>query len=103
MAADGRRTFELYYNGHASGFRIVDASGSLVLKVPIAGSGIFDGTTCLSEWTSKASGRNATRMAIDDAMLQRLSASGAAFGRVAHRRPAVTLPLPLRVPALDSP
>jgi len=40
--------FELNYDGAAMGFRVRDSSGSLVARLPIAGSGIFGPETCLS-------------------------------------------------------
>lgn len=42
-----RSLLVLFYNGSASSFRVLDASGNLVLRVPIAGSGIFGPETCV--------------------------------------------------------
>jgi len=42
-----RSLLVLFYDGTAQGWRIVDANGADVLRVPIAGSGIFGPETCV--------------------------------------------------------
>ena len=44
----GRSLLELYYEGSASGFDVVDGAGSVLLQFPIAGSGIFGPETCIA-------------------------------------------------------
>jgi hypothetical protein len=58
--------FELHYDGHAMGFRVVDASEQLVLQVPIAGSGIFGPETCLAAQHADGKTTNATWRGIDE-------------------------------------
>lgn len=38
----------LFYDGNAQGWRIIDASGADLFRVPIAGSGIFGPETCVA-------------------------------------------------------
>jgi hypothetical protein len=71
--------FELYYDGVASGFRIVDAAGRLVLQLGIAGSGIFGPDTCMVVTSPGGKSQNATWRIIDEATLQDLTARGASY------------------------
>jgi hypothetical protein len=71
--------FELYYDGAASGFRIVDAAGRLILQLPIAGSGIFGPDTCMVVTSPGGKSQNATWRIIDEATLQDLTAHGASY------------------------
>lgn len=43
-----RSLFVLFYDSPATGFRLIDANGTVVLQVSIAGSGIFGPDTCVS-------------------------------------------------------
>jgi len=88
--------FELYYDGSASGFRIVDASGRLVLQLPIAGSGIFGPDTCMVVVTGPGGkSQNATWRIIDEPTLQDVNAHGASYhvevDTIGHG--TITLPL----------
>ena len=87
--------FELYYDGGASGFRIVDASGRLVLQLPIAGSGVFGPDTCMVVTSPGGKSQNATWRIIDEPTLQDLTANGARYhvevDTIGHG--TVTLPL----------
>src|SRR5207248_8265943 len=49
-----RRLFELYFDGAAMGFRVVDASGQLVVQVPVVGHGVFAACTCMVDVMSSA-------------------------------------------------
>ena len=60
----GRHLFEIHFDGSAMGFRVIDASGRLVLALPIAGSGIFGPETCMVAAT--AGTRGATWVAVDE-------------------------------------
>ncbi|HKW78250.1 MAG TPA: hypothetical protein VJQ09_04060 [Candidatus Limnocylindria bacterium] len=87
--------FELYFDGGATGFRIVDATGRLVLTLPIAGSGIFDANTCMVVTNPGGKSQNATWRSIDDATHQDLVARGATYrvevDTIGHG--VITLPL----------
>ena len=93
--ADRPYQFELYYDGNASGFRIVDAAGRLVLQLPIAGSGIFGPDTCMVVTSPGGKSQNATWRIIDEATLQDLTAHGASYqvevDTIGHG--TITLPL----------
>jgi len=58
--------FELHYDGTASGFRVVDASGQLVLQLPIAGSGVWGPETCVSALQQQGKTMSATWRSVDD-------------------------------------
>jgi hypothetical protein len=61
------------------GFRVVDASGQLVLQVPIAGSGIFGPETCMAALQQPGKATNATWRSIDDATYRDLVAHAASY------------------------
>jgi hypothetical protein len=67
-----RSLLVLFYDGQAT-WRIVDASGTLLFRVPIAGSGIFGPETCVSKARQQA--EVTTWIALDvatlDAFMQR--------------------------------
>jgi hypothetical protein len=88
-----RHLFEVYFDGAATGFRIIDGSGQLVLELPIAGSGIFDASTCMA--TAKPDASTATWVPIDDVTLERLTASGASFSVVVDTIGVAGVTLPL--------
>ena len=88
-----RVLFELYFDGGATGFRVIDAAGQVIVRLPIAGSGIFDQSTCMAK--ARPAQSNATWVAIDDATYQRIAANWASY-RVEVDTiavSAVTLPL----------
>ena len=88
-------TFELHHDGVASGFRVVDASGKVVLAVPIAGSGIFGPETCMAAVQIDHKSSGATWRSIDDAAYRDLVARAASYrvevDTIGHG--TVTLPL----------
>jgi hypothetical protein len=87
--------FELHYDGNAMGFRVVDASGQLVLQVPIAGSGVFGPETCVVALQQPGKTTNATWRSIDDATYRDFVAHAASYRveveTVGHG--TITLPL----------
>jgi len=56
---------DLFYDGTATNYRIIDGSGQVVLRVPISGSGIFGPETCVSSARPGGKVENATWIAID--------------------------------------
>ena len=92
---DRPNTFELYFDGAAIGFRIVDGAGRLVLMLPIAGSGIFGSDSCMATTRGSGKSQNATWRVIDEPTLQDLTAHGASYhvevDTIGHG--TITLPL----------
>ncbi len=94
-AVDRRSTgalLVLLYQGYASSFRVVDASGATVVQVPIAGSGIFGADSCVG---SGQPGENVTWVGIDQPTLEAFMQRYATYSVIAAGIPAgeVTLPL----------
>ena len=85
---DGRQ--KLYGN---VGFRLIDASGSVVLQIPIAGSGIFGADTCVS--SAQRPREVITWAGLDAATYQRILANIATYRLEADAvaGPTVTVPL----------
>jgi len=71
--------FELHYDGAAMGFRVIDPSGRLILRLPIAGSGIFDRTTCMAALQQQRARGAATWILIDDPTLRELLLNGSTY------------------------
>jgi hypothetical protein len=88
-----RSLLELFFDGNALGFRVVDAGGSMVLQFPIAGSGIFGPETCMVRVRKPQ--ENATWIAVDQATLESFMQRYASYRVIADGIPAgrVTLPL----------
>ncbi len=70
---------ELLYDGTAMGFRVIDASGRLVLQFPIAGSGIFGPETCLVSARPPGKSENATWRSIDEATYREFAANASTY------------------------
>ncbi len=87
--------FEVYYDGGATGFRIVDGAGRLVLQLPIAGSGVFGPDTCPVVTSPGGKSQNSTWRTIDEQTLQDLTTHGASYhvevDTIGHG--TITLPL----------
>lgn len=93
-SADGdRHLFVLFYDSPATGFRLIDASGSVVLQIPIAGSGIFGADTCVS--SAQRPREVITWAGLDAATYQRILANIATYRLEADAvaGPTVTVPL----------
>jgi hypothetical protein len=88
-----RSLLELFFDGNAFGFRVVDAGGSMVLRFPIAGSGIFGPETCMIR--ARKPQENATWIAVDQATLDLFVQRSGSYRVIADGIPAgqVTLPL----------
>jgi hypothetical protein len=88
-----RSLLELFFDGNAFGFRVVDAGGSTVLRFPIAGSGIFGPETCMAR--ARKPQENATWIAVDQATLDLFVQRYGSYRVIADGIPAgqVTLPL----------
>jgi hypothetical protein len=88
-----RSLFELFFDGNASGFRVVDAGGSMVLRFPIAGSGVFGPETCMAR--ARKPQEIATWIAVDQATLDLFVQRYGSYRVIADGIPAgqVTLPL----------
>lgn len=83
----------LLYEGNASSFRVIDANGTTVLRVPIIGSGIFGPETCVVR--ARQPQENTTGVTIDDAALDSFIQRYRTYRVIAEGIPAgeVTLPL----------
>ena len=68
---------ELFYDGTATGFRVIDTSGQVVHQFPIAGSGIFGPETCMAR--ARAANENATWLVMDQAALDRFLAEAGTY------------------------
>lgn len=66
-----RSLLVLFYDENARGWRIVDANGTELLRVPIAGSGIFGPETC--EVKARRPNEITTWIALDQASLERFA------------------------------
>ena len=88
-----RSLLELFFDGNALGFRVVDGAGTVVLRFPIAGSGIFGPETCMARVRKPQ--ENSTWIAVDQATLDLFVQRYASYRVIADGIPAgqVTLPL----------
>lgn len=88
-----RRLFVLFYDSQALGFRLLDAAGGVVVRVPIAGSGIFGPETCVA--SAHRANEIATWAAVDEPTYRRILAeiSGYRLEADAVGGPTVTIPL----------
>ena len=87
--------FELFYDGIATGFRVVDANGQVVLRLPIQGSGIFGPETCLVSARPPGKTENATWISMDAAMYQQFTANAATYRVEADSVGGVVVTVPL--------
>jgi hypothetical protein len=88
--------FELYFTGGAASFHIVDEAGQVVLRVPIAGSGIFGPDTCLARHTAKSSGWKGTWVSVDAVTYGQIVANSSRYrveAEAINATGSVTLPL----------
>ena len=83
----------LFYEGYASAFRVVDASGATVMRFPIAGSGIFGAETCVVR--ARQPREITTWLGVDEPTLDSFMQRYRTFRVIAEGIPAgeVTLPL----------
>jgi hypothetical protein len=88
-----RRLFVLFYDSPALGFRLIDASGEVLVRVPIAGSGIFGSETCVA--SARRPSEITTWAGVDEARYRRIVANIATYRLEADAvgGPTVTIPL----------
>ncbi len=67
------------YDGVATNFRVVDGSGQVVLRVPIAGSGVFGPETCVVRARSVGKTEGFTYLLIDSDTHQRFIANASSY------------------------
>jgi len=77
--AAGSYFLDLFYDGVATGFRVLDASGNVVLRLPIAGSGIFGPETCMVRAGRSGKQVNATWIRIDVVEREHFERDGATY------------------------
>lgn len=88
-----RHLFELYYDGSAMAFRVVDASDRQLVVLPIAGSGIFGPETCMA--TAKEGNSNATWVSVDEPTYQEMIGRGSSYRVEVETVGQGTITLPL--------
>jgi hypothetical protein len=90
-AADRPYFLDFFYDGVATGFRVLDGSSQVVLRVPIAGSGIFGPETCMVRTRARTEG--ATYVVLDAEALQRFTANASSYRIEADSVSGRTVPL----------
>jgi hypothetical protein len=70
---------DLFYDGVATNFRVLDASGRVALRVPIAGSGIFGPQTCAVRARPPGKTEGHTYISVEAEMVQRLTADVSSY------------------------
>ena len=88
-----RSLLVLLYDGYAQGWQILDATGAVLFRVPIAGSGVFGPDTCLVK--TRSSPENATWLALDQMALARFVREYRGYRAVAEGIPASSVTLEL--------
>jgi hypothetical protein len=84
----------LFFDGGATNFRIVDASGQVMFRVPIAGSGVFGPESCMVRARGSGPAANATWILLDNASFVRFTSDADAYrGEADSLGRTVTLPL----------
>lgn len=69
----------LIYDGVATNFRVIDGSGQVVLRVPIAGTGVFGPETCAVRARSPGKAEGFTWLSVDADGLQRFTANASSY------------------------
>jgi hypothetical protein len=85
----------LIHDGVATNFRVVDGSGQVVLRVPIAGSGIFGPETCAVRDRSPGKAEGFTYLLIDADTFQRFIANASTYRIEADSVGGRTVTVPL--------
>jgi hypothetical protein len=86
---------EFFFDGVATGFRIVDASGQEAHRVPIAGSGIFGPESCMVRARPPGRAEGATWIGVDAITLERFMQRAASYRVEADIVGGRTVTLPL--------
>jgi hypothetical protein len=84
----------LFFDGGATDFRIVDPSGQIALRVPIAGSGVFGSESCMVRALPNDRTANATWIVLDSAGYERFTRDAPTY-RVQMDSLGRTMTLPL--------
>jgi len=85
----------LIYDGIATDFRIVDGTGTVVLRVPIMGSGIFGPEMCAVKARAPGKLEGFTSISIDAAALQQFTSNAATYKAEADSVGLTTVTVPL--------
>lgn len=88
-----RSLLVLFFDGTVQGWRIVDASGGDLFRVPIAGSGIFGPETCVVK--ARRPNENETWIALDRASVERFSQQYRGYRAIAEGVPVGSATLEL--------
>jgi hypothetical protein len=86
---------DLFYDGVATNFRVLDASGQVVVRVPIAGSGIFGPETCAVRQHPPGKTEGFTYLSVDAETAQRFTANPSAYRVEADSVAGRTVTVPL--------
>jgi hypothetical protein len=88
-----RALLVLFYDGNAQGWQIVDSTGAEILRVPIAGSGIFGRDTCLVK--AQQPNEIETWLALDQIAMERFIREYRGYRAVAQGIPSGSVTLEL--------
>src|SRR5438477_10500613 len=80
-----RSLLVLFYDGTAQGWRVVDASGTEVFRVPIAGSGIFGPESCVAR--ARQANEVGTWVSLDEMLITRFAQEYRTYRAVADGVP----------------
>jgi hypothetical protein len=83
------------YDGVATNFRVIDGSGQVALRVPIAGSGIFGPETCAVRARQAGKTEGFTYLLVDADTLQRFTANASSYRIEADSVGGRTVTVPL--------
>jgi hypothetical protein len=86
---------DLIYDGVATSFRILDGAGQVVLRVPIAGSGVFGPDTCAVRARPAGKSEGFTYLVIDAPTLERFVANASSYRVEADSVGGRTVTVPL--------
>jgi hypothetical protein len=86
---------DLFYDGVATNVRVLDASGQVALRVPIAGSGIFGPETCAVRARPPGKTEGHTYISVDAETVQRLTADASVYRVEADSVGGRTVTVPL--------
>jgi hypothetical protein len=84
----------LFFDGGATDFKVVDPSGQIALRVPIAGSGVFTAESCMVRARPSGTSANATWVVLDSAGFERFTREASTYRvQIESLGGTVTLPL----------
>ena len=94
-SADRPYLLVFIYDGVATSFRVIDGSGQVVLRVPIAGSGVFGPETCAVRARPPGKTEGFTWLSVDAEGLQRFTANASSYRIEADSVAGRTVTIPL--------